>query len=204
MGFYSRFFFPRLCNAALDRPFVAVHRRELLASATGDILEIGFGTGLNLPCYPGHVRKLTAIDPNPGMHRKALSMIEHTGLEVDKRLLGSEELPFDKGSFDCVVSTFTLCSIAQVQRALAEIHRVLKPGGRFLLLEHGLSSDPKVCKWQHRLNRFQRLVGDNCHLDRNIKQLVGQQPFQTVEIEEFYLEKTPKTHGYLYKGVAMK
>ena len=183
---------------------MAAHRRELLASATGEILEIGFGTGLNLPCYPGHVRRLTAIDPNPEMHRKALAMIEQTGLDVDKRVLGSEELPFDKGSFDCVVSTFTLCSIPQVQRALAEIHRVLKPGGRFLLLEHGLSSDPKVRKWQHRLNRFQRLVGDNCHLDRNIKQLVGQQPFQTVEIEEFYLEKTPKTHGYLSKGVAMK
>jgi ubiquinone/menaquinone biosynthesis C-methylase UbiE len=204
MGFYSRFIFPRLCNAALDRPFVAAHRRELLASATGEILEIGFGTGLNLPCYPDHIRKITAIDPNPGMHRKALSIIEQTGLDVDKRILGSEELPFDRDTFDCVVSTFTLCSIAQVQRALAEIYRVLKPGGKFLLLEHGLSPDLKVCKWQHRLNRIQRLVGDNCHLDRNIKELVSQQPFQSVEVSEFYLEKSPKTHGYLSKGMAMK
>jgi ubiquinone/menaquinone biosynthesis C-methylase UbiE len=204
MGFYSRFVFPRLCNAALDRPRVAAHRRELLANASGEILEIGFGTGLNLPCYPDHVRRLTAIDPNPGMHRKAVSLIEHTGIKVDKRILGGEELPFDSGAFDCVVSTFTLCSIAQVQGALAQIYRVLKPGGQFLLLEHGLSPDLKVSKWQHRLNQVQRFVGDNCHLDRNIKDLVSQQPFQLLDVKEFYLEKTPKTHGYLTQGLARK
>lgn len=204
MGFYSRVIFPLVCNAALNRPPVAAHRRELLASATGEILEIGFGTGLNLPCYPSHVRKITAIDPNVGMHRKVQSLINQTGLEVDKRVLGSEELPFDSGAFDCVVSTFTLCSIAEVQRALAEIYRVLKPGGKFLLLEHGLSSEAHISKWQRRLNGLERLFADNCHLDRNIKQLVSEQPFQTVEINEFYLEKIPKTHGYLYRGVGIK
>ncbi len=204
MGFYSRVIFPRLCELALGRPFVAEHRRKLLAGAHGEILEIGIGTGLNLPHYPRHVRKITAIDPNPGMHRKALARINQSGIEVIHRLIGGEALPLPDGAFDCVVSTFTLCSIAEVDRALAEIYRVLKPGGQFLFLEHGLSPEPSVQKWQRRLNRLQRLLADNCHLDRNIRQLVGSQPYPSVEIDELYVEKTPKTHGYVSAGTATK
>jgi ubiquinone/menaquinone biosynthesis C-methylase UbiE len=204
MGLYSRIIFPRLCELALSQPMVAAHRRELLTAARGTILEIGFGTGLNLAHYPDHVRAITAIDPNPGMHRKAQSRIKATGLAVDKRLLGSEQLPFDSDCFDCVVSTFTLCSIAEVDRALAEIHRVLKPGGQFLFLEHGLSPDAGVQKWQRRLNRLERLLADNCHLDRNIRELVVQNTYQSLEVKEFYLEKIPRTHGYISQGVATK
>jgi ubiquinone/menaquinone biosynthesis C-methylase UbiE len=204
MGFYSRVIFPRLCEFGLNRPFVAALRRAALATADGTILEIGIGTGLNLPEYPAHVRKITAIDPNPAMHKRARARSEQSGIEVDSRVLSSERLPFDDGAFDCVVSTFTLCSIAQVDRALAEIHRVLKPGGRFLFLEHGLSPDPKISRWQHRLNGLQRLLADNCHLDRNIPKLIQQQPHQSVQMDAFYLEQTPKTHGYIFKGVAIK
>lgn len=170
----------------------------------GDILEIGWGTGLNLPHYPEHVRKITAVDPNPGMHRKAEKRCKQTALYVEKRLLSSEELPFDDETFDCVVSTFTLCSIEEAGRAMAEIHRVLRPDGRFLFLEHGLSPDPTVQKWQRRLNSFQRIFADNCHLDRNVPELVGNQPFGSVELNEFYLENTPRTFGYMYQGVARK
>jgi ubiquinone/menaquinone biosynthesis C-methylase UbiE len=102
------------------------------------------------------------------------------------------------------VSTFTLCSIPRVDRALAEIFRVLKSGGRLLFLEHGLSRDPGVQKWQRRLNRLQRFLGDNCHLDRDIRQIVAGQPFATLEVDEFYLEQTPRTHGYTYMGAALK
>lgn len=125
-------------------------------------------------------------------------------MNIDKRLLGSEELPFDDATFDCVVSTFTLCSIQQVDRALAEVFRVLKPEGRFLVLEHGLSNEPKIQKRQRRWNGLQRLLGDNCQLVRNIEELVRQQPFRSVELDEFYLEKTPKTHGYIYRGLAIR
>ncbi len=204
MGFYSRFILPGLCNAALDRPLVAAYRREVLAGAGGDILEVGFGTGLNLPCYPDRVRRITAIDPNPGMHRRARALVERSGLEIDTRVAGGESLPFDAGRFDCVVSTFTLCSIPDVERALAEIYRVLKPGGRFLVLEHGLSPDPGVGRWQHRLNSLQRLAGGNCHLNRDIREIVSRQPFQSLELKEFYLRKTLRTHGYLFQGAAIK
>ncbi|MEX0702978.1 MAG: class I SAM-dependent methyltransferase [Planctomycetales bacterium] len=110
---------------------------------------------------------------------------------------------FDDAAFDCVVSTFTLCSIDDVERAMREIHRVLKPGGRFLFLEHGLSPEPNVQKWQRRLNPLERLLGD-CRLDRDMRAIIVSQPFEKIEIENFYLERTPRTHGYMYRGAATK
>jgi len=204
MGFYTQVIVPLLCDFGLDRPFVARYRRELLAHSGGDILEIGFGTGLNLPCYPRHVRKLTTVDPNVGMYRRARRRIKQAGIEVDRQVLGGERLPFGDGTFDCVVSTFTLCSIKEVAQALQEVYRVLKAGGTFLFLEHGLSRQLNVQKWQHRLNWLQMLLAGGCHLDRDMRALVTAQPFASVKIDEFYIEKTPRTHGYIYRGMTTK
>lgn len=204
MGFYSQVIFPRLCDFFLNRPFVTQQRRELLVQAYGDILEIGFGTGLNLSCYPEPIRKITTVDPNVGMHRLAQRRIEQAHIEVDQLLLSSESLPFEESTFDCVVSTFTLCSIPDVQQALSEVYRVLKPGGRFLVLEHGLSPEPGVQKWQWRLNWLQQRLGDGCRLDRNIRELIAAQSFGSLEMKNLYLASVPKTHGYLYRGMATK
>lgn len=130
--------------------------------------------------------------------------ISWSKIKVDQRVLNGERLPFEEKSFDCAVSTFTLCSIKYVNQALAEVYRVLKPGGRFLFLEHGLSPEPNVQKWQRRLNWLEMHLADGCHLDRNMKELVAAQPFSSVKVDEFYLERTPKTHGYLYQGIAIK
>jgi SAM-dependent methyltransferase len=202
LGLYRSVIFPRLCHWALNRPFVEARRRELLSAAQGDILEIGLGTGLNLPCYPPHVRAITSVDPNPTMHRWARGRMN--GMRVDHRVLGSEELPFVNDRFDCVVSTFTLCSIAKVEVALAEVFRVLAPRGQFLFLEHGLSPDAGVQKWQRRLNGLQRMLADNCHLDRDIRQLIQTPTFRSVEFRTDYLPETPKTHGYTFQGRATK
>jgi ubiquinone/menaquinone biosynthesis C-methylase UbiE len=204
MRFYAQVIVPLLCDLGLDRPFVARYRRELLAHAGGNILEIGFGTGLHLPCYPPHVRKVTTVDPNVGMSRRAQKRIKQAGIEVDRRVLGGERLPFEDATFDCVVSTFTLCSIEQVDEAVREAYRVLKAGGKFLFLEHGLSPELNVRKWQRRLNWLQVRLAGGCHLDRDMRALVTAQPFASVQIDEFYMEKTPRTHGYLYRGVATK
>ena len=204
MRFFSQVIVPRLCDLLLNKSLLTRHRRQLLAGAYGDVLEIGFGTGLNMPYYAERVRKLTAVDPNPGMHRLAQKRIKQRGIEVDRQVLGGERLPFEDVRFDCAVSTFTLCSIEGVGQALREVYRVLKSGGKFLFLEHGLSPEPRVQKWQHRLNWPQMRLAGGCHLDRNMKELVAAQPFASVEIEELYLEKTPKTHGYLYRGMAIK
>jgi ubiquinone/menaquinone biosynthesis C-methylase UbiE len=204
MGFYARVIFPRLCDFVLDNPIVAKHRRELLAGAAGQILEIGFGSGLNLAQYPEQVRSITIVDPNTGMNRRAQVRIRKSGISVDQRLLSSEQLPFPDDTFDSVVSTYTLCSIARITSALGEVYRVLKPGGRFLFLEHGLSPDPSVSRWQHRLNWLQMRLGDGCRLDRNIAGFIREQPFASLAVDEFYMDKTPKTHGYTFRGTAAK
>ena len=138
------------------------------------------------------------------LHRLAQKRIKQTGVEVDQQVLGGERLPFEDSRFDCAVSTFTLGSIEDADEALREVYRVLRSGGKFLFLEHGLSPEPGVQKWQRRLNWLQVRLANRCHLDRNPKALVAAQPFASVEVEEFYLERTPKTHGYLYRGVATK
>src|SRR5262249_59568562 len=130
--------------------------------------------------------------------------IQQAGIEVEQRVLGGERLPFEGGTFDCVVSTFTLCSIEEVAQAVREVYRVLKPGGKFLFLEHGLSPEPKGQKWQRRLNWLQMRLAGGCHLDRDMRALVSAQPFASVPVGEFCIERTPRAHGYMYRGVATK
>jgi ubiquinone/menaquinone biosynthesis C-methylase UbiE len=204
MGFYSRHIFPRLCEWMMSDPRMAALRHDLLADVGGDLLEIGFGTGLNLPHYPPHVEKLTTVDPNPGMNRLARRRVAESGIAVDQRTLGGEALPFGNNSFDCVVSTWTLCSIPDAGRALAELYRVLRPGGRFVFLEHGLAAEPRVQKWQRRLNPLQRLIGDGCRLDLDVEAVVRGRPFDDLEVERFVMERVPRTHGTMYRGVATK
>ena len=204
MTYYSRVIFPRLCDLLLSQPFVAAQRRRLLVHARGDVLEIGFGTGLNLACYPDHVRQISAADPNLGMHRLAQRRIRRSRIKVREHVVSGERLPFENSVYDCVVSTFTLCSIDEVNQALAEVYRVLKSGGCFLFLEHGLSPEPGVQKWQRRLNWLEGKLADGCRLNRNMRELVGSQPFASIEMDQFYLERVPRTHGYLYRGIAVK
>ncbi len=204
MGLYSNVIFPRFYDCVADQPFWAKYRKEQLASVDGEILEIGVGTGLNLPHYPPHVRRLITADPNPGMNQRLQRRIDETGIEVNKQIISSESLPFDEATFDCVVSTITLCSIPDVQQAMGELFRVLKPGGRFLFLEHGACPDPKVAKWQRRLNWLQGIIADGCTLTLDVPDLLATQPFSSVEIDTFYMEKTPRTHGYMFRGTATK
>ena len=202
--FYSQTVFPALCDLFMRQPALSKERLGLLRNAWGEILEIGFGTGLNLAHYPKAVRRITAVDPNVGMHAKAKRRIARARIDVVHFVLSSERLPFEDGTFDCVVSTWTLCSIQDVKQALREVHRVLRTGGRFLFLEHGQSPEPGVQKWQRRLNWLQMRLADGCRLDRNIKELVSAQPYASLEMSEYYLGDQPRTHGYMYRGVATK
>jgi ubiquinone/menaquinone biosynthesis C-methylase UbiE len=204
MGFYSRVIFPRLCDWAMSDAIMAALRDEMLAAVAGNILEIGFGTGLNLPHYPQHVRTITTVDPNPAMGRLALRRIAVSAIQVEQHQLSGEELPFADWSFDCVVSTWTMCSIPSADRAMSELYRVLKPGGRFVFVEHGLSDIPKVQAWQRRLNPLQKRLGDGCRLDLNVEAIVRGQPFARIEIHRFVMDRMPRTHGTMYQGTAVK
>jgi SAM-dependent methyltransferase len=119
-------------------------------------------------------------------------------------MLSGERLPFAAHTFDCLVSTFTLCSIAGVGRALGEVYRVLRPGGRFLFLEHGLSPEPAVRRWQRRLNWLEMRLADGCRLDRDVRGIVTAQPFAAVRVDQFYLGGFPRTHGFMSRGAATK
>jgi ubiquinone/menaquinone biosynthesis C-methylase UbiE len=203
MSFYSQVIFPRLLDWSMSTPELSKFRAEILANLNGEILEIGFGTGLNLPFYPDSVQKLTTVDVNPGMNALAQKRLSASRIKVEPQVLNGEKLPMPDNMFDHVVSTWTLCSIAQVENALAEIYRVLKPGGTFIFIEHGLSDVPKIQVWQNRLTPFQKVIGDGCHLNRNIQALI-EKHFDTVELERFVMKNLPAIAAYTYKGTATK
>ncbi|WP_319419946.1 class I SAM-dependent methyltransferase [Pleurocapsa sp. FMAR1] len=203
MGFYSNLIIPYCIEFAMSGSTLEEYRQQLLADVSGEILEIGFGTGLNLPHYPDNVSKITTIDPNVGMQKLARARIAASNISVDHKVLNGESLPMADGSFDSVVCTWTLCSIPQADKAIAEVYRLLKPGGRFFFIEHGLSQDPKIQAWQNRLTPIQKAIADGCHLNRQIKHIV-QQKFNDVTIEQFYAPKLPKVIGYMYRGIAVK
>ncbi len=203
MNLYSQLLFPRLMDIAMSGKSLAKHRQSLLANVSDNILEIGCGTGLNLAHYPSSVNQITTVDINPGMRKIAERRAMAAGIAIAHHTLSSEQLPMNDNTFDTVVSTWTLCSIPNVAQAIREIHRVLKPGGQFLLIEHGLSDVPPVQVWQRRLTPIQKVVGDGCHFDRDIRQLVSQS-FPNISIESFSEPSLPKIAGYFYKGIATK
>lgn len=203
MNLYSRYLLPRLLDWSMSGDTMARYRRQVLSQVRGETLEIGFGTGLNLLYYPEHIRHLTTVDVNPGMNAIAQKRLQQSNITVNHQVLSGENLPMPDNTFDSVVSTWTLCSITNVQQALQEIHRVLKPGGRFCFVEHGLSRNLKTQVWQHRLTPIQKVIGDGCHLDRDMRQLVKDQ-FPEAEIEESKVEELPEVVGYFYQGVAHK
>ena len=203
MNLYSQFIMPRLLDWSMSDATFSDYRQQVLTQVKGETLEIGFGTGLNLPYYPKHIKKLITVDANPGMNALALKRIQASDILVEHNVLSGENLPFASQSFDSVVTTWTLCSIANVEQALKEIYRVLKPQGKYFFIEHGLSNDAKVQVWQNRLTPIQKIIADGCHLNRDIKHLV-ENHFSHLTIEQFYIENLPKIVGYLYKGVAVK
>jgi SAM-dependent methyltransferase len=204
LGLYHHCVFPYLLDAAMGSRVLAQPRRRTLARATGRILEIGFGTGRNLPYYPPNVSRIEAIDPDADLDRYSQPRIAASSIAVDFHHLDAQHLPFEDARFDTVVSTLTLCSIADVEHALGEVKRVLKPGGQLLFLEHGLSPEPAVARWQRRLNPLQNRLGGGCHLDRDAVALVRGAGLQLGDAEQYYLRRVPRFAGYLTEGVARK
>lgn len=204
MGFYSEKIFPYLCDRSMKMKIFNGYRAQVLQTARGRILEIGFGTGVNLRYYPGAIKKITVVEPNPGMAQYARENSRHSPVEVEAVPGVAENLPFTHESFDTVVSTLTLCSVSDPALVLGEIHRVLKPGGRLLFLEHGLADAPSVRAWQQRLNSVNKVLASGCNINRDMKALLESSGFKFENYENFYLPKGPKTHGYMYKGIAVK
>jgi ubiquinone/menaquinone biosynthesis C-methylase UbiE len=204
VSFYHHYIFPRVLDLVMSSRRLHGPRDRTLAPARGRILEIGFGTGRNLPHYPPTVKRIEAIDPDTDLDRLSMPRIAHAAIKVDFHHLDAAHLPFEEARFDTVVSTFTLCSIPDVVHALGEVRRVLKPGGQFLFLEHGRSPDPSVARWQDRLNSAWMPLAGGCHLNRPMRTLVGDAGLALGPAEDYYLRRTPRFVGYLTEGVATK
>ncbi len=203
MSWYADKVFPYLMEWVMGKEEFRRQRHEALADVYGTVLEIGLGTGLNLPHYPARVTWFTGIDLRVQLPKTLEARSIGLSFPVEIFKLDAERLPFETARFDCVVSTWTLCSIPNVLAALTEVRRVLKPGGSFLFLEHGLSEDPKIARWQNRLTPVQKVVACGCHLNRRIDELVRSAGFSIELLERYQMESLPKIGGSMYRGRAV-
>lgn len=199
---YARHLFPRLMEWAIGTEDQLDLRRETLGAASGRVLEVGFGTGLNLACYPREVESLTGGEAERPLEDRVRRRIAAAPFPVRRVRLDAARLPFRDLSFDTAVSTWTLCTIADPVRALREIHRVLTPDGRLLFMEHGRSDRPRVARWQDRLNPIERIVACGCNLNRRIDSLISEAGFEIRRLERFLLPKAPRVVGEVYRGRA--
>jgi len=194
-----------MLDRVMSREAVQAQRSLVLAEVRAPVLEIGFGTGLNLPHYPEAITHLWTLETNPGMSRRARQRIQASRIRVEPLgLCNGVQFPLEDASLESVVSTWTLCSVRDADTVLAEIARVLRPGGRFFFIEHGLSPDTDVAVWQHRLNRLHAWVIDGCNLNRDIPRLVTGQTLQIERCRRFYMPDSWRVSGYTYQGVARK
>jgi ubiquinone/menaquinone biosynthesis C-methylase UbiE len=203
MGVYGDQILPRVEKLVLGGSRIEKVRRPALEGLAGTVVEIGFGSGPNVPLYPPEVERVHAVEPSEVARRLAARRVQESPVDVDFVGLDGQSLPLDDESVDNALSTFTLCTIPDVDSALREVRRVLSPGGRFFFLEHGLSDQPKVATWQHRLTPIQRRIGGGCHLDRDIAGIVERSGLQIERLDRFTISG-PKVYGSMYCGVAAK
>lgn len=205
MPFYRDKIYPLVVRALGDPKPIRDIRRRIVRLAEGRVLEIGVGPGANFVHYdPARVSKVFALEPNPGMRRLAERERLRTELDVEFLDLPGERIPLPDGSVDTVVSTFTLCTIPGVLEALRGVERVLKPGGRLIFFEHGLSPEPRVRRWQKASEPLTRWLFEGCHVTRDIPSLIEQSGFRTEEIETGDLAAFPKAWTHCWWGTAVR
>ena len=200
MGFYQRYVFPHILDFAMRgmNPL----RGDVLAPASGDVLEIGFGTGLNLRHYPASVRRLCAVDPMNALQQRVAERIAAAPFPIERHQLRADgRLPFDAARFDCAAMTWTLCTIPDPVAALRELRRVLKPGAALLFIEHGRSDDARVARFQDRWNPIQNVIGGGCNVNRKIDALLLEAGFGFEKLERFKADG-PRFLTEMYRGVA--
>lgn len=204
MGLYERRICPHVTELALRGGWAHKLRRQLLAPVGGRVLEIGFGTGLNLQHYTDAVTELAILDPGEGMHRLARERIAASPLAIEAHRLGAESLPFPDARFDAVVCTFTLCTVADPSAVARELHRVLVPSGSLHLVEHVGSSNPRLRRWQDRLNPVQKLVACGCNLNREVEPHLEAAGFASLALERLSEPRMPPLLRELVRGTAYK
>jgi ubiquinone/menaquinone biosynthesis C-methylase UbiE len=203
-SFYDRFVLPKLLKCGCSSPPVMKQRAKVVPAAEGRVLELGIGMGLNLGLYDAdRVTSVTGVDPAPELRAIAEAAPRDPRLSVSVEDGTAEALPFEAGTFDCVVCTFTLCSVHTPAKALAEARRVLKPGGRFLYCEHGLSPDADVAKWQRRIEPIWKRIAGGCHLTRPVTAAIEAAGFTVLRSDSMYIPSAPRFAGWSEWGDAI-
>lgn len=202
MGFYARHVLPRIINLAMRNKEITRLRSSWIPQARGDVLEIGIGSGLNLPFYTSAVKCVYGVDPSVELQRLARERAASLPLNVEFRSQSAvEPLPFPNESMDTIVMTWTLCSIVNAPKALEQMKRVLKPSGQLIFVEHGRAPDRRVAVWQDRLNPTWRRIGGGCNLNREVDELITKAGFDITDLRTFYLPG-PRPMTYTYQGLA--
>jgi ubiquinone/menaquinone biosynthesis C-methylase UbiE len=205
VGFYDRHILPVLLNAAMSAKPITYQRRKVVPRAEGRVLEIGFGAGHNLPFYdPAKVTHLWALEPSNEMRARAAQRVAESPLDIEFLGLPGEQIPLDDNAADTILITYTLCTIPDVMKALGQMRRVLKPGGRMLFSEHGEAPDEGVRRWQQRITPVWKVIGGGCHVGRPIPKLIQDGGFAVEDMQTMYLPGTPRFAGFNYWGSATK
>jgi ubiquinone/menaquinone biosynthesis C-methylase UbiE len=203
MSFYEKYILPRFLNCACASKPITYQRKKVVPLAEGKILEVGIGSGLNLPFYEkSKIEEIWGIDPSEELNSMAKKVAIEEDMNVKFITSSAEDIPFPNNYFDTVLITYTMCTIPSVLQANEEIKRVLKSSGKMIFCEHGVSPDENIKKWQKRLNSIWSKIAGGCNINRNIPMLIKSSGFKIEEMDEMYLPKTPKIAGYNYWGYA--
>jgi ubiquinone/menaquinone biosynthesis C-methylase UbiE len=202
MAVYREQVLPRIINVVCNMKEATPQRQRVCAGLAGDVVEIGFGSGLNVPFYPSAVKGIAAVEPADVGWKLARKRVGAAAVPIERSGLDGESLPFPDDSFDAALSTWTMCTIPDIHAALRELRRVLRPGGTLHFVEHGLAPDEKVRAWQHRLEPMQKRVFGGCHLTRAVPELVSDAGFTITELDTYYEKGAPKFVGANSLGVA--
>ena len=205
MGFYDKYILPKFLNCACGTKPINYQRGKIVPLAKGIVLDIGIGSGLNIPFYnKSNIDHFYGLDPSEELLKIAKSLAKKSELEIEFLQCGAEAIPLPDQSIDTVLITYTMCTIPDIKLSNSEIMRVLKPEGQLLFCEHGLAPDKNIAKWQRRINPIWSKIAGGCNLNRDIPKLITSSGFKISNMEEMYLPSTPKFAGYNYWGVAKK
>ena len=202
MGLWTTHVVPRIANKTLATKEVMEIRARVCAGLSGEVVEIGFGSGLNVGHYPSSVTRVAAVEPSDVGWGLGAERVAEARVPVERSGLDGQQLPFPDDSFDSALSTFTMCTIPDLDAALAELRRVLRPGGALHFVEHGKAPEESVQRWQKRIEPLYSPMAGGCRLSRPIDDLLTGGGFQLEKVERYYAPKDPKPFGYLYEGVA--
>jgi ubiquinone/menaquinone biosynthesis C-methylase UbiE len=202
MGLYQEYVLPHVINLAMRNRENLPYRQRVISASAGRVLEIGIGSGLNLPFYPAAVDEIIGLEPSPKLVEMTRRAARDTALHVSLIEGSAEAIPLDSASIDTVVTTWTLCTIPGANQALEEVRRVLRPGGQLLFVEHGLAPEAEVRKWQNRLNPVWKVIGGGCNLNRPIRSLIENGGFKITGIETGYA-RGPRPMTFMYEGRAL-